>query len=258
MAVAGLSVNQRKLLPFSQIRPRIPMRVSRHAMAVAETAGFRYNSPAAMLATQTGAFCRMSLQGDVVQFPANTTRIIVPLVAALALCGCANVDLENKDAWFSKPFEFVSRKGGYTFSELQDTKQRTRPLGANDFVDASGACPAPAPQPASTVANQTPNPDPAPSNLGLGVALGMTECDVVSRTGAPSAVQIGKNPNGDRSAVLTFNSGQRPGIYRFEGGMLTAIDRVQTAPPPPQTAKKKSPASPNASKQAPSKQAAQQ
>jgi hypothetical protein len=230
---------------------------ARRAMAVAETAGFRYNSPTAMLATQTGAFCRMSLQGDVVQFPAKTARMIAPLAAALALCGCANVDLENKDAWFARPFEFVSRKGGYTFSELQDTKQRTRPIGANDLVDASGACPAPAPQPQAPLAaaNQAPTPAPADNsaNLGLGVSLGMTECDVVSRAGAPSAVQIGKNPNGDRTAVLTFNSGPRSGIYHFEGGALTAIDRGQTAPPPPQTAKKKSPTTTK-----PSKQAAQQ
>ena len=190
-----------------------------------------------------------------VQFRGKTSRIILPLGAALAaLCGCANVDVENKDAWFAKPFEFVSRKGGYTFSELQDTRQHTRPVTTNDFVDANGACPAPAPQPAPAAAagNQANNPAPADnvSNLGLGVALGMTECDVVSRAGAPSAVQIGRNPNGERTAVLTFNSGPRPGIYRFEGGMLAEIDRVQTAAPPPQTAKKKSPATPKPNKQA--------
>ena len=192
-----------------------------------------------------------------VQFRAKTSRIIVPLGVALALCGCANVDLENKDAWFAKPFEAVSRKGGYTFSELQDTRQHARPVTANDFVDANGACPAPAPQaaPGATGANQGASPAPADnaSNLGLGVALGMTECDVVSRAGAPSAVQIGRNSNGERSAVLTFNSGPRPGIYRFVGGMLSEIDRGQTATPQPQTAKKKSPATPK-----PNKQAAQQ
>jgi hypothetical protein len=193
----------------------------------------------------------------VVQFRGKTSRIIVPLGAALALCGCANVDVENKDAWFAKPFEVVSRKGGYTFSELQDTRQHTRPVTTNDFVDANGACPAPAPQaaPAAAAANAPPNAAPADSTstLGLGVSLGMTECEVVSRAGAPSNVQIGKNPNGERSAVLTFNSGPRPGIYRFQGGMLTEINRGETATPQPQTAKKKSPAAPK-----PNKQAAQQ
>jgi hypothetical protein len=179
----------------------------------------------------------------VVQFRANACSIIASLAAAVILCGCANVEVENKDAWFAKPFELVSRKGGYTYSDLQDAKQRARPTTANDFVDASGACPAPAPQPATSVANQDPNPASAAStNLGFGIALGMTECDVVSRAGAPSSVQIDKNQNGERSAILTFNSGPRPGIYHFEGGKLSQIDRAQTAPPPPQTAKKKSPA----------------
>jgi hypothetical protein len=187
----------------------------------------------------------------VVQFRANASSIIASLAAAVTLCGCANVEVENKDAWFAKPFEFVSRKGGYTYSDLQDAKQHAPAMSANDLVDASGACPGP--QPAPIAANQDPNVAPAAStNLGLGVALGMTECDVVSRAGAPSGVQIGKNPNGDRTAVLTFDSGPRPGIYHFEGGKLSQVDRVQTAPPPPQTAKKKSPAA------KPNKQAAKQ
>ena len=191
--------------------------------------------------------------GTVVQFRANACSIIASLAAAVILCGCANVEVDNKDAWFAKPFELVSRKGGYTYSDLQDAKQRARAMSANDLVDASGACPSPVPQPAPTAANQDPNAAPAAStNLGLGVALGITECDVVSRAGAPSSVQIGKNPNGDRTAVLTYNSGPRPGIYHFDGGTLSQIDRGQTAPPPPQTAKKKSPAA------KPNKQAAQQ
>jgi hypothetical protein len=198
-----------------------------------------------------------------VQFRANATGIVVALTTALALCGCANVDYENKDAWFAKPFELVSRKGGYTFSELQATKERARPITANDLVDGNGSCPAPqasqqAPQqaPAAVAANQAPSVPPAAdtgSLLGGGVALGMSECDVVFRAGSPNAVQIGKAPNGDRTAVLTFNSGPRPGIYHFAGGALTEVERVQAAPAPPQTAKKK-PATPSKS----SKQAAKE
>jgi hypothetical protein len=197
-----------------------------------------------------------------VQFRANATGIVVALATALALCGCANVDFENKDAWFAKPFELVSRKGGYTFSELQESKERARPITANDLVDGNGSCPAQqAPQqaaqqaPAAAAANQAPGVPPAANTgslLGGGVALGMSECDVVFRAGSPSAVQIGKAPNGDRTAVLTFNSGPRSGIYHFAGGALTEIERAQTASAPPsaQVAKKK-PASPSkASKQA--------
>jgi hypothetical protein len=197
-----------------------------------------------------------------VQFRANATRFVMALATALALCGCANVDYENKDAWFAKPFELTSRKGGYTFSELQETKERARPITANDLVDGNGSCPAPQASqqatqqaPAAAAANQAPGVAPAAdggSLLGGGVALGMSECDVVFRAGSPNAVQIGKGPNGERTAVLTFNGGPRPGIYHFASGALAEVERVQSAPAPPsaQVAKKK-PASPSkASKQA--------
>jgi len=194
----------------------------------------------------------------VVQFRANEIGVVGALAVAIALSGCANVDYENKDAWFAKPFEFVSRKGGYTFSELQESKDRSRPITANDLVAANGSCPPPAvqPAPAGAAANQ-PGSAPAATDtsalLGAGISLGMSECDVVFRAGAPNAVQIGKNPNGDRTAVLTFNSGPRSGIYHFEAGALTEVERAQTAtaPAPAQTAKKK-PASPSkaSSKQA--------
>jgi hypothetical protein len=113
---------------------------------------------------------------------------------------------------------------------------------------------APAAPAAAAAANQAGSPPAATDTNGLlggGIALGMSECDVVFRAGAPNNVQIGKNPNGDRTAVLTFDSGPRPGIYHFEAGALMEIERAQTAPA--QTAKKK-PASPKAS----SKQAAKE
>ena len=63
-----------------------------------------------------------------VEFRANDICVVGALAIALALGGCANVDLENKDAWFSKPFQFASSKGGFTFSELQESKVRTQPI----------------------------------------------------------------------------------------------------------------------------------
>jgi hypothetical protein len=182
------------------------------------------------------------------------------LVASLALGGCANVDMDNKDAWFSRPFQFVSRGGGYSFSELQESRARAHPITPNDLVAANGSCPPPAAvqqAPAAAPAANQPGGAPAATDtgtlLGGGIALGMSECDVVFRAGAPNNVEIGKNPNGDRTAVMTFNSGPRPGIYHFEAGALMEVEQVQTAPAPAQTAKKK-PASPKAS----SKQASQQ
>jgi hypothetical protein len=75
--------------------------------------------------------------------------------------------------------------------------------------------------------------------MGEGVGLGMSECEVVYRAGAPSNVQLGQNPNGDRTAVLTFAGGPRPGIYRFERGRLMEMDRVAEPAPPPPAVKKK-------------------
>jgi hypothetical protein len=200
----------------------------------------------------------------VVEFRTNDICIVGALagalVAGLALGGCANVEYENKDAWFAKPFQFVSGSGGYTFSELQESKARAHPITANDLVAENGSCPPPAavqPAPAAAAAANPADSAPAPTDtsalLGGGIALGMSECDVVFRAGAPNNVQIGKNPNGARAAVLTFNSGPRPGIYHFEAGTLMEVERGQTAPAPAQIAKKK-PASPKAS----SKQAAKE
>src|SRR4029077_17954839 len=103
-----------------------------------------------------------------VQFRADATGIVVAFTTALALCGCANVEYENKDAWFAKPFEVVSRKGGYTFSDLQETKERCRSLTANDLVEGTGPCPAPQASqqaPAAAAAAQAPGVPPA-TNAG--------------------------------------------------------------------------------------------
>ena len=157
---------------------------------------------------------------------------------ALALAGCAQADLfDTSERWFSRPFDFKGRNAGYTFSELQDTNARRGPVGANQLVDANGACPAmaavnvaPAPAESQGVAPAPAGPA-EPSLLGDAVGLGMSECDVVYRAGAPANVQIAASPNGERSVVLTYNSGPRPGIYRFEAGRLMTMDRVEVAEP---------------------------
>lgn len=71
-----------------------------------------------------------------------------------------------------------------------------------------------------------------------GVALQMTECEIVSRIGQPDNMQLGTNERGERTAVLTYMSGLRPGIYRFVGGRLSSIER---APEPAAPARKAAP-----------------
>jgi hypothetical protein len=164
--------------------------------------------------------------------------------ATVALCGCSAGDTSS---WFSRPADFFGAKGGYTYSDLGDAK-RDRPVTANDLVDPNGGCPRPVPA-ASGPAGGT--ADDRAGLLGGGVAIGMSECDVVQRLGQPNNVNLGQNPNGLRSAILTYSAGPRPGVYRFEAGKLTEMDRVeqpptqaeQKAPPKKKTAKKK-PAAP--------------
>jgi len=175
-----------------------------------------------------------------VQARSHRSGVLAALGLALALAGCANADVfDTSERWFSRPFDYKGRNAGYTFSELQDTNASRGSVGANALVDANGACPAmpainAAPAPAES---QGVTPAPAasaePSLLGGSVGLGMTECEVVYRAGAPANVQIGANPNGERSVVLTYNSGPRPGIYRFEAGRLMTMDRVEVAEPKP-------------------------
>jgi hypothetical protein len=182
----------------------------------------------------------------------NRSCTLVALAMGVALSGCSGSDFDTSQ-WFQKPLDLFGREGGYTYSELKETAQQ-RPITANDLVQQNGACPAPpaVAQPQPPAANN-PSATPAPavaggadSLLGGGVALGMSECDVVYRAGPPSAVQLGQYPNGDRTAQLTFNSGPRPGIYRFERGRLVEMDQTAVPAPPPEAKsaakKKKKPA----------------
>jgi hypothetical protein len=178
----------------------------------------------------------------------NCAAAFAALTIALLIGGCA----DDTAKWFAKPL--FNNNLGYTYSSLGEAKQ-DRPITANDLIDASGACPnqaAPAPSaPANPGEGSAVAADTA-SLLSGGVALGMSECEVVARLGQPTAVNLGRNPNGLRSAILTFNAGPRPGIYRFEAGRLSEMDRVEVAPPAPEKKPiKKKPAKTNAKTGAP-------
>ncbi|MGB7101694.1 MAG: hypothetical protein WBD95_23365 [Xanthobacteraceae bacterium] len=163
----------------------------------------------------------------------------LPLALAVVLCGCSYFDTSG--SWFVKPLRLYGSNLGYTYTQLDDAKM-DRPITANDLVDASGACPryvVPSPPPAAGAAPAA-GPTDSASLLGAGVAIGMSECDIVARLGQPTAVNVGRGPGGDRAAALTFNSGPRPGVYRFAGGRLTEMDRVEVPQAhAPEPAKKK-------------------
>ena len=161
------------------------------------------------------------------------------LSSALALAGCA----DDTAQWFAKPL--LKNNLNYSYSQLDESKQN-RPITQNDLVDANGACPSYVPSAPAQGAAANPG-DALPADqaalIGAGIALGMSECDVVSRLGQPNAVNLGRYPNGLRSAVITYNGGPRPGVYRFESGRLSEMDRVEAPPPAAdkKVAKKKTP-----------------
>jgi hypothetical protein len=103
-----------------------------------------------------------------------------------------------------------------------------RPVTAADLVDPQGQCAA---------AGQN-------ASAQGGIALEMTECEVVGRAGPPENVQLGTTDRGERSVTLTYTGGPRPGIYRFAGGRLYAIERGQEPPPEPAKPKKPAPKKP--------------
>jgi hypothetical protein len=113
-------------------------------------------------------------------------------------------------------FESLNLGSGVPTAEL-------RPVTAQDLVDPQGQCAG-----AGT--------DAAASRGGI--ALQMTECEVVRRAGTPENVELSTTDRGERAVTLTYAGGPRPGIYRFAGGRLYAIERGQEqAPEPPKTKK---------------------
>ncbi len=161
----------------------------------------------------------------------NCAVALAALTIALSVVGCA----DDTAKWFAGRSPF-NTKGGYTYSSLGETRQ-DRPITQNDLIDANGACPNYVPAAPSASANPAAGAPPSPDTaalLGGGVALGMSECDVVTRLGQPTAVNPGSNSNGSRSLILTYRSGPRPGVYRFEGGRLSEMDRVEALPAAPE------------------------
>jgi hypothetical protein len=110
------------------------------------------------------------------------------------------------------------------------------PVGPSDLVDAQGYC-------SGGGQPSTQGSPEAASTAGQGVpravGLEMTECEVVRSLGPPQGAEVGAE-NGARTSVLTYRSGDRPGIYRFSGGRLKSIE--QGDEPLPAPAAKKPPA----------------
>ena len=190
------------------------------------------------------------------------------LTAAVALSGCSTSTNETTAAApTGKLSDIFATPDWAKFSTGERTKV-ARAITPDDLIGADGSCaatriatpaaeppPQPAPEPrqtpqtdgagsrdsaSSAMAPATaPTGQPGPTVSG-GIALAMSECDVAQRAGFPGNVEIGSEAGGERSVVLTYRQGPWPGIYRFRGGRLVSIERVEVIEPP----KPKKPAKP--------------
>ena len=151
------------------------------------------------------------------------------LGASLALGACAMPDMDA----FKMPDLSMMRPA--STAVLRDAT--LRPVTAEDLVDNGGRCAAAFVSAAVAAEQPPPQSASAPLNAG-GLGLDMTECEVVKRVGAPERVQIGTNERSERTAVLTYTRGARPGIYYFTSGRLTSMERAPEPPPTPRPAKK--------------------
>jgi hypothetical protein len=179
----------------------------------------------------------------------NPATFVVVTVLAAAIGACSSdplgslsgVNLLPSVEQFSKP-DWLTYSGGKEQFSL-------RPVGSEDLVGPEGQCTLTAEQTAAqTTAAATvgaadrvagapresapdePQPQQTPLLSG-GIALQMTECDVVRRAGAPERLEFGTNERGERTVVMTYIRGVRPGIYRFAAGRLYSIERAPEAAP---------------------------
>jgi hypothetical protein len=167
------------------------------------------------------------------------TRAALPFAVLLSLSACATP--EQPSAKMSDMFATPEWAKGN-----QARASGSRAVTQNDLINQDGSCAIPA----STdgVAPNAADADAALSGQGTlpavqgGVGLGMTECQVLQRTGSPDNFNISAEGT-ERVTTLTVMRGTWPGLYRFRGGRLVSIERVEVPAPPKPTrpAKKTAP-----------------
>ena len=173
------------------------------------------------------------------------------LSAALALlANCAAPDTTQGTAKLSDVF---ATPDWNKFSTSKPSAQ-LRAITPDDLVSADGRCAA---APDVVTAQATPEGGQDTTSDALagqgalpqvqgGIALAMTECQVVQRTGFPERVDISAEGT-TRITAVTVTHGSSPGLYRFRSGRLVSIERVDVPAPARSTKSpkaKKSPAAP--------------
>ena len=137
----------------------------------------------------------------------------IVIAAALAVSSCGTLQNMVPDP---ADFHPIPRASNLLPQNVQAYSRPVSvgPPGPQDLVDGDGRC-AGAGGAAAT----------------RGVSLEMTECEVVQALGPPQSAQVEPRSGDQRVAVLTYLGGDRPGIYRFNGGRLVSIERGSEPPP---------------------------
>lgn len=162
--------------------------------------------------------------------------------AAFCLCACATPETAQPTGKLSDVF---ATPDWAKFTGAKPTVLRA--VTQDDLVTSDGRCAAVEPAVAQTTDGSAPNSPEASSdalagqgplpNMQSGVGLSMTECQVVQRTGAPERIDISAEGQ-ERITAMTVTRGSSPGLYRFRGGRLVSIERIDV-PAPPKSAKAK-------------------
>jgi hypothetical protein len=151
-------------------------------------------------------------------------RTAMPFAALLLLAACATADAPQPTGKVSDVFATPEWAKGN-----QARAQTRRAITQNDLINPDGSCAfvaatdgvASPSDPGEALTGQ----GPLPAVQG-GVALGMSECEILQRTGAPGNFNISAEGT-ERVATLTVMRGSWPGLYRFRGGRLVSIERVE-------------------------------
>jgi hypothetical protein len=149
-------------------------------------------------------------------------------LAAVLLAGCSSgPNVFSADAgWFSRPLTTFSTPDWGSSAGARD-RMSARPVGPEDLLGADGSCAG-----VSTSGLAATDAPPETAVPAGGIALDMSECEVVRRAGTPEKFDVAANEVGDRTVVLTYLRGARPGTYRFVAGRLVSIERAPDAPAP--------------------------
>ncbi|MEA2935380.1 MAG: hypothetical protein QOD74_2026 [Variibacter sp.] len=126
---------------------------------------------------------------------------LLACAAACALAGCAGDSAYRDWSWWNN-------------NAVRMDPLTPGPVSPNSLVTPDGSC-------------------AGEGAVPPGVALGMTECDLVRLAGPGPQIDIAANARGERETIITYRSGDRPGIYRFAAGRLTEVERAPEPPPKP-------------------------